>query len=95
MKTHAEEVAMDTSRISARISARGLESAAALICALFALSACEGVGIDKRTQGQVLGGATGAVLGSTIGGGTGRIVATGAGAVLGTMVGGNIGQQMQ
>lgn len=62
--------------------------------ACLALAACEGVPIDKRTQGQILGGATGAVLGSTIGGGTGRVVATGAGAVLGTMVGGNIGERM-
>lgn len=77
-----------------RISARRIAPAAALIGAFLALSACEGVGIDKRTQGQVLGGATGAVLGSTIGGGTGRVIATGAGAVLGTMVGGNIGEQM-
>ncbi|MGF1658755.1 MAG: glycine zipper 2TM domain-containing protein [Rubrimonas sp.] len=64
------------------------------LAALLALSACEGVPIDQRTQGQILGGATGAVLGSTIGGGTGRVVATGAGAVLGTMVGGNIADRM-
>ena len=67
---------------------------ALLALAVLGLLACEGVPIDKRTQGQVLGGATGAVLGSTIGGGTGQLVAVGAGAVLGTMVGGNIGERM-
>ena len=67
---------------------------AALLAGAFALTACEGVPIDKRTQGQVIGGATGAVLGSTIGGGTGRLVAVGAGAVLGTIVGGNVAERM-
>lgn len=64
------------------------------LLATLTLAACESVPIDKRTQGQVIGGATGAVLGSTIGGGSGRIIATGAGAVLGTIVGGNIGERM-
>ena len=76
-----------------RISSRFLGAGAAL-GALLALAACEGVPIDQRTQGQILGGATGAVLGSTIGGGSGRVIATGAGAVLGTMVGGNIADRM-
>lgn len=76
-----------------RISGRFLGAGAAL-GALMALSACEGAPIDKRTQGQIIGGATGAVLGSTIGGGSGRVIATGAGAVLGTMVGGNIADNM-
>lgn len=66
----------------------------AVLSAAFVFSGCESVPIDQRTQGQVLGGATGAVLGSTIGGGSGRIVATGAGAVLGTIVGGNIADRM-
>lgn len=65
-----------------------------LALAALGLAGCENVPIDKRTQGQVLGGATGAVLGSAIGGGTGQIVAVGAGAVLGTIVGGNIGERM-
>lgn len=68
--------------------------AATALAGALCLSACEGVPIDQRTQGQILGGATGAVLGSTIGGGSGRIVATGAGAVLGTIVGGNIADRM-
>jgi outer membrane lipoprotein SlyB len=67
---------------------------AAALAAALALSACENIPIDQRTQGQILGGATGAVLGSTIGGGTGQIIAVGAGAVLGTVVGGNIADRM-
>jgi outer membrane lipoprotein SlyB len=69
-------------------------SSLALLSAAILVSACENAPIDRRAQGQIIGGATGAVLGSTIGGGTGRIVATGAGAVLGTMVGGAIGESM-
>jgi outer membrane lipoprotein SlyB len=38
-------------------------------------------------------GATGAALGSMVGGGRGQIVATGTGAVLGTVVGGKIASQ--
>lgn len=68
--------------------------AGALVGAL-ALSACESVPFDQRTQGQIIGGATGAVLGSAIGGGSGQIIAVGAGAVLGTIVGGNVADRMQ
>lgn len=48
---------------------------------------------QNRLTGQIVGGATGAALGSLFGGGTGRVVATGAGAVLGTIVGGEIGSR--
>jgi outer membrane lipoprotein SlyB len=48
---------------------------------------------EKRLTGQIVGGATGAALGSLIGGGTGRLVAVGAGAVLGTIVGGKLGEK--
>ena len=51
--------------------------AAAAALALLALAGCSGVPIDKRTQGQVLGGVTGAAVGSLFGGGSGQIVATG------------------
>jgi uncharacterized protein YcfJ len=44
----------------------------------------------QKLQGQLIGGATGAALGSMVGGGNGRVVATGAGAVMGTVVGGNL-----
>lgn len=73
-----------------RTAARG----GVLALVLLALAGCESAPIDQRTQGQVLGGATGAVLGAQIGGGSGQVVATGVGAVLGTMVGGNIGERL-
>jgi uncharacterized protein YcfJ len=46
----------------------------------------------KRLEGQIVGGVTGAALGSLIGGGTGRVVAAGAGAVLGAVVGGKVAE---
>lgn len=45
----------------------------------------------NRATGQVVGGVTGAALGSLIGGGTGRSIAIASGAVIGTVVGGEIG----
>jgi len=46
---------------------------------------------QNRATGQVVGGITGAALGSLIGGGTGRSIAIASGAVIGTVVGGEIG----
>jgi len=63
---------------------------AAALGALALLAACENAPIDKRTQGQVIGGVTGAAVGSLFGGGSGQIIATGAGAVAGTIIGGNV-----
>lgn len=65
-----------------------------LAVAALALSACENAPIDKRTQGQILGGVTGAAVGSAFGAGSGQALAIGAGAVLGTIAGGNIGERM-
>lgn len=65
----------------------------AILAAATLLAACENAPIDKRTQGQIVGGVAGAAIGSTIGGGSGRVVATGAGAVLGTMVGGAVAER--
>jgi uncharacterized protein YcfJ len=56
------------------------------------VSACSNTPEDKKLRGQIIGGATGAAVGSLFGGGTGQIVATGAGAVLGTVVGGKIAE---
>ncbi|SFI51384.1 glycine zipper 2TM domain-containing protein [Albimonas pacifica] len=67
---------------------------AALALALAALAGCSNVPLDKQTQGQILGGVTGAAVGSLFGGGTGRIVATGAGAVIGTIAGGELAKGM-
>jgi uncharacterized protein YcfJ len=64
----------------------------AALAAATLVAACENAPIDRRTQGQLVGGAAGAALGSTIGSGSGRVVATGAGAVLGTMVGGAVAE---
>jgi len=66
-------------------------AAAALV---FALSGCESASMSQQTQGQIIGGVTGAAVGSMFGGGTGQVIATGAGAVLGTMAGGNIGRRL-
>ena len=65
---------------------------AAAALALVALAGCSGVPIDKKTQGQVLGGVTGAAVGSLFGGGSGQIVATGAGAVIGAIAGGELAE---
>ena len=69
-------------------------SSAALVAAAVLLAGCENAMVDKRTQGQVIGGVAGAALGSTMGSGSGRLVATGAGAVLGTMAGGAVGERL-
>ena len=56
------------------------------------LSGCSNSPEDKKLRGQVIGGATGAAVGSLFGSGTGQIVAVGAGAVLGTIVGGKVSE---
>ncbi|MEM1314470.1 MAG: glycine zipper 2TM domain-containing protein [Pseudomonadota bacterium] len=76
-----------------RVSKRPLAVAASLL-ALTALAACENAPIDKRTQGQIVGGATGAAVGSLFGSGSGQAVAIGAGAVAGAIVGGNVADGM-
>lgn len=45
---------------------------------------------QNRATGQIVGGVTGAALGSLIGGGSGRSIAIASGAVIGTVVGGNV-----
>lgn len=49
---------------------------------------------SKKDVGLVVGGATGALIGSQFGGGTGKIVATGVGAVGGALIGSKIGESM-
>jgi outer membrane lipoprotein SlyB len=64
---------------------------AMVLAAFFTLAGCATMTPqEKKLTGQIVGGATGAALGSLIGGGTGRLVAVGAGAVLGTIAGGKI-----
>lgn len=60
----------------------------------FVFSGCSGTGLSKQTQGTIIGGGTGALIGSQIGGGTGAIVATGIGAVGGALVGSEVGKSM-
>ncbi len=48
----------------------------------------------KQNMGTILGGATGALIGSTLGGGDGNLVAIGAGAVAGAFIGNKIGASM-
>lgn len=48
----------------------------------------------KETGGALLGGAGGALIGSTIGGGSGRLVAVAAGAILGSIAGSAIGRSL-
>lgn len=63
-----------------------------LLLAVTGLSACSNSPEDKKLRGQVVGGATGAAVGSLFGSGSGQVVAVGAGAVLGTMVGGKVAE---
>lgn len=64
----------------------------AVVLAAVVVTGCSNMSPEqqRRTTGQVVGGVTGAALGSLIGGGTGRSIAIGAGAVTGAIVGGNI-----
>jgi hypothetical protein len=68
-----------------------VRGATVAILACVAAAGCATTPEGQKLQGQLIGGATGAALGSMVGGGSGRVVATGAGAVLGTVVGGNVG----
>lgn len=56
------------------------------------LTGCSDSAGDKKLRGQVIGGATGAAVGSLFGKGGGQVVAVGAGAVLGTVVGGKVAE---
>lgn len=49
---------------------------------------------NSETVGRVLGGVTGAVLGSQVGGGSGRTWATVGGAVAGVLLGGEVGRRI-
>lgn len=69
-----------------------MKSAVVAVAAALALGGCANMSPSEqnRVAGQIIGGATGAALGSLVGGGTGRVLATGAGAVLGTIIGGEV-----
>jgi surface antigen len=62
---------------------------------LFGLAGCAQDGTaNKPMAGSVIGGIGGALLGSSIGGGSGRVISTAAGAILGGLVGQEVGQSM-
>jgi len=77
---------------------------AMLAISTMALTACQqGVGLNSSSTGgmgnkQMIGGATGAilggVLGSKVGKGTGQLVGVGAGALLGTLLGSELGASL-
>lgn len=64
-----------------------------LILATVLLQGCNGE-MNKQSSGTLLGGVTGALIGSQFGGGEGKLVATGIGAVAGALIGGQIGKGM-
>lgn len=72
-----------------------LRVAAVAALAVLGLGSCANMTPQEqnRATGQVVGGVTGAALGSLVGGGTGRAVAIASGAVIGTVVGGQVGSQ--
>ncbi|MGM0585920.1 MAG: hypothetical protein ACQEUZ_14845 [Pseudomonadota bacterium] len=63
---------------------------AACALALLGVTACADYTLTRETQGQILGGATGAAVGSLFGAGGGQAAAIGAGAVVGAIAGGEI-----
>ncbi len=65
-----------------------------LLIILGLLSSCANDPNKKQNMGTIIGGATGALLGATLGGGDGKIVAIGIGAIAGAFIGNQIGKSM-
>lgn len=67
-----------------------------VVLAITLLTGCanRGGGIDKQQGGLVLGGATGALIGSQFGHGSGRVVGAGVGGIIGALAGSEIGKSM-
>lgn len=57
------------------------------------LQACNGE-MNKQGAGTLIGGASGALLGSRFGKGEGQLIATGVGALAGALIGGQVGKTM-
>ncbi len=64
-----------------------------LIALVITLTGCSGAG-PKQTGGQLIGGATGALIGSQFGRGTGQLFGVAIGALAGSYLGGAIGHQL-
>ena len=60
-----------------------------VVLTAFLLQGCNGE-MNKQGGGTLIGGVTGALIGSQFGGGEGKLVATGLGAVAGALIGGQI-----
>jgi uncharacterized protein YcfJ len=73
-----------------RLNSKILLIGTSLIIVSMALSACSNSREDKKLRSQVIGGATGAAVGSLFGSGSGKAAMVGVGAVLGTVVGGKV-----
>jgi surface antigen len=61
---------------------------------LFLLVTIAACNMNKQQWGTVVGGGTGAAIGSQFGGGTGKLVGIGLGAIGGALIGNQIGQYM-
>jgi surface antigen len=59
-----------------------------------AMCGCAGTMGPKETGGTVIGGATGAVIGSQIGSGSGRLLGVAIGTLAGAVIGGEIGRSL-
>ncbi|MEW6718943.1 MAG: RT0821/Lpp0805 family surface protein [Thermodesulfobacteriota bacterium] len=66
---------------------------AGLLAVSFLFAGCASSG-PKEGAGTVIGGVSGAVIGSRFGGGSGRIVGTAIGAVAGALIGQEIGRSL-
>ena len=66
---------------------------ATLLALPLVLANCAG-DVSKQDAGTLIGGATGALIGSQFGHGTGRVVGAGVGGVAGALVGSQVGKSM-
>lgn len=69
-----------------------LQKVTTIIIISFLLASCESM--NKQQTGALIGGASGAVLGSFFGKGSGRVGATAIGAIAGAAIGSSIGSNM-
>ena len=75
--------------MSTRLYLLSLAAASSLV-----VSGCSSLPANNQTGGTIIGGATGALIGSQFGGGRGAAVGAGVGAVGGALVGSAIGKNM-
>ena len=76
-----------------KISIRKASRATIGALLVLTMSSCANMTLQEkdRAAGQVIGGVTGAALGSLVGGGSGRSIAIASGAVVGSVLGGEMG----